>query len=50
MKFARIFFLVAIVWLFQSCFDSDDHIFDEVDATDIKIDASYALNVKKKQE
>ena len=42
MKFARIFFLVAIVWLFQSCFDSDDHIFDEVDATDIKIDASLA--------
>lgn len=42
MKFTRIYFLVAIVWLFQSCFDSDDHIFDEADATDIKIDATLA--------
>jgi hypothetical protein len=42
MKFTRIYFLVAIVWLFQSCFDSDDHIFDEADATDIKVDATLA--------
>lgn len=42
MKFARIYFLVAIVWLFQSCFDSDEHIFDEADATDISIDATLA--------
>ncbi len=42
MKFTRIYFLVAIVWLFQSCFDSDEHIFDEADATDISIDATLA--------
>ena len=42
MKFARIYFLVAIVWLFQSCFDSDDHIFNEAEATDIKIEATLA--------
>ena len=39
MRFARICFLVAIVWLFQSCFNSDDYIFDESEATDITVSA-----------
>ena len=45
MKFARIYFLVAIVWLLQSCFDSDDHIFDESEAIDIKVEAYLGKSI-----
>lgn len=45
MKFVKIYLLVAIVWLFQSCFNSDDHIFDESEAYDIKVEAYLATSL-----
>lgn len=33
---------VALVLLLQSCFDSNDHIFDEADAIDISVETSLA--------
>ena len=45
MKFLKIFAFVAVASLLQSCFNSDDHIFDEADAIDIKVNASLAKTV-----
>ncbi|SIN86931.1 hypothetical protein [Fibrobacter sp. UWB11] len=45
MKIFRIFAFATFASLLQSCFNSDDHIFDEAEAIDIKIDASLAKNI-----
>ena len=42
MKFIQTLIIAATVWLFQSCFDSNEYIFDEDDAIDIKIDATLS--------
>lgn len=45
MKSVQAFIIVATAWLFQSCFDSNDHLFDEDDAIDIIVDASLSKNM-----
>lgn len=45
MKFLRSFILAAVAGLFQSCFNSEDYIFDEAETTDIKIEASLAKSM-----
>ena len=45
MKFLRSFILAAVTGLFQSCFNSEDYIFDEAETTDIKIEASLAKSM-----
>lgn len=45
MKFFQTLIIAATVWLFQSCFDSNDHIFDEDDAISITVDASLSKNI-----
>ena len=45
MKFIRMSFIVAMAYLLQSCFNSDDYIFNESDATSIIIQASLARSL-----
>ena len=45
MKFIQTIIIAASVWLFQSCFDSNDHIFDEDDAINITVDAGLSKNI-----
>ena len=42
MKYIQSFFIVVTAWLFQSCFNSSDHIFDEDDSIEITIEASLS--------
>ena len=37
MKFLKIFAIAAFASLLQSCFNSDDHIFDEAEAININV-------------
>ena len=45
MKFLKIFAIAAFASLLQSCFNSDDHIFDKSEAIDIKIEAAIAKSI-----
>ena len=45
MKFLKIFAIAAFASLLQSCFNSDDHIFDEADAVDINVDVALAKTI-----
>lgn len=45
MKFLKFFAVAAFASLLQSCFNSDDHIFDEAEATNIKVEASLAKSI-----
>ena len=45
MKFLKIFAIVAFTSLLQSCFNSDDHIFDEADAIDINVNVALAKTI-----
>ena len=42
MNLFKIFAITAFAILFQSCFNSDEHIFDESEGTEIKIEATLA--------
>ena len=42
MKKFKIFAFATLASIFQACFNSDDHVFDEADTTDIKIEATLA--------
>ena len=42
MKFIQTIIIVATAWLLQSCFDSNDHLFDEDDAIDITVEATLS--------
>ena len=44
MKIFKIFAIAAFAILFQSCFNSDEHIFNESESTEIEIEASLARN------
>lgn len=37
--------IIAVAGLLQSCFNSDDHIFDETNAVDIKIEATLSTSI-----
>ena len=45
MKFLKIFAIAAFASLLQSCFNSDDHIFDETEATNINVDVALAKSI-----
>ena len=45
MKFLKIFAIAAFTSLLQSCFNSDDHIFDEADAIDINVNVALAKTI-----
>ena len=45
MKFLKTCLLVALAWLFQSCFDSDEHIFNGEETVEITVDASLARSM-----
>ena len=45
MKLLRGSIVFALAWLLQSCFDSDDHLFDEADAVEISVEASVARSI-----
>lgn len=45
MNFIKGFIIVAASWLLQSCFDSNDHIFDEADSVEISIDATLSTSM-----
>ena len=45
MKFLKIFAIAAFASLLQSCFNSDDYIFDEADAVDINVDVALARTI-----
>jgi hypothetical protein len=42
MKLLRTSLLITLAGLLQSCFDSDEHIFDEADSIDITVDATIS--------
>lgn len=42
MKYVQTFCIVVAAWIFQSCFNSNDHIFDEDDSIEISVDASLS--------
>ena len=44
MKIFKIFAIAAFAILFQSCFNSDEHIFNESESTEIEIEATLARN------
>ena len=42
MKFIQTLIIIATVWLLQSCFDSNEHIFDEDDSIDITVEVTLS--------
>ena len=45
MKFLKIFAIATFASLLQSCFNSDDHIFNEADAININVDVALAKTI-----
>jgi hypothetical protein len=45
MKFIKSFAVAAIAYLLQSCFNTDDYIFNEADTSEIKVEASVSRSI-----
>ncbi len=45
MNFIKAFFVVAAAYILQSCFNSDDYIFNEAETTNIKIESTLAKSL-----
>ena len=45
MKFFKVCIIATLACFLQSCFNSDEHIFDEANASDIKVKASLARSI-----
>ncbi|WP_290765287.1 hypothetical protein [Fibrobacter sp. UBA4297] len=50
MNFIKLFIIAVTASFFQSCFNSDDYIFNESEATDIKIQATLAKSLIETNE